>query len=84
MPSGFRSAERFDGRVGKILLGFPDEHGITHPERRFMFSLARELKMTVGELSERMSSRELAEWIAYFKIEASEREQAQQRAKRKR
>jgi len=49
-----------------------------------MFSLARELKMTVGELSERMSSRELAEWIAYFKIEASEREQAQQRAKRKR
>jgi len=31
----------------------------------FMFTLAAELKMTVAELGDRMSSRELQEWIAY-------------------
>ena len=30
-----------------------------------MFTLAAELKMTVAELGDRMSSRELQEWIAY-------------------
>lgn len=53
-----------------------------------MFHLARELGMTVGELGERMSSAELVEWMALYKIESSEREHqrqvAQQRSKRKR
>jgi hypothetical protein len=44
--------------------------------------------MTVGELSDRMSSAEMAEWMALYKIEASEREHsrqvAEQRSKRKR
>jgi hypothetical protein len=44
--------------------------------------------MTVAELQERMSSAELAEWIALTQIEASEKDQArqiaEQRAKRKR
>ena len=33
--------------------------------RFFMFTLAAELKMTVAELGDRMSSRELQEWIEY-------------------
>ena len=33
-----------------------------------MFTLAAELKMTVAELGDRMSSRELQEWIAYQSI----------------
>ena len=37
--------------------------------------------MTVGELLARMSSDELTEWIALYRIEHSEREQAAQRAK---
>lgn len=52
-----------------------------------MFGLARELGMTVSELGERMTSRELTEWMALYKIEASEqdhqRQVASQRAKRK-
>lgn len=48
-----------------------------------MFNLARELGMTVGELGERMSSREFTEWIALYKIEASERDHQRQRAKKK-
>jgi hypothetical protein len=44
--------------------------------------------MTVAELSDRMSSAEIAEWMALYKIENSEREHqrqvAQQRSKRKR
>jgi len=35
--------------------------------------------MTVGELQDRMSSSELAEWIALIKIENSEREQQRQK-----
>ena len=34
----------------------------------FMFMLAAELKMTVAELGDRMSSRELQEWIEYQSI----------------
>jgi len=34
----------------------------------FMFTLAAELKMTVAELGNRMSSIELQEWIAYQSI----------------
>lgn len=40
--------------------------------------------MPVGELLDRMSSEELTEWIALYRIEHSEREQAAQRAKAKR
>jgi hypothetical protein len=35
------------------------------PLRRFLFRLAGHLHMTVGELSERMDSVELSEWIIY-------------------
>lgn len=35
------------------------------PLRRFLFRLAGHLHMTVGELCQRMDSRELTEWIAY-------------------
>lgn len=40
--------------------------------------------MTVGDMLTRMSSEELTEWIALYRIEHSEREQAAQRAKAKR
>ena len=48
-----------------------------------MFHLARELGMTVGELGDRMSSTELVEWMALYKIEAGEREHSQQVAKQR-
>jgi hypothetical protein len=48
--------------------------------RRFEFFLARELGMTHGELLVRMTGHEFASWIAYYKLEADEREKAQQRA----
>jgi hypothetical protein len=38
-------------------------------ERRFYFSLARELGMTVKQLLASLDSRELSEWIAYFNLE---------------
>jgi len=37
--------------------------------------------MTVAELLTRMSSTELTEWIALYRIEHSEREQAAERAR---
>jgi hypothetical protein len=40
-----------------------------------VFSLARELGMTVGELERRMDSRELTEWMALRLIENGEAEQ---------
>ena len=43
-----------------------------HPELRFYFSLARELRMTVREMLEKMSSKEMAYWMAYFRIENEE------------
>lgn len=50
----------------------------------FEFHLARELKMTVGEMRARMSSREYGEWIALYRLEA-ERARTQRRlAKAKR
>lgn len=36
--------------------------------RRLLFRLAGHLKMTVGELESRMSSRELSEWIAFDRL----------------
>jgi hypothetical protein len=47
------------------------------PQRRFYFSLARELGMTVAELLARISARELAEWMAFSNLEAEERPQRQ-------
>lgn len=35
------------------------------PTRRFLFRLAGHLGMTVGEIENRMDSRELSEWMAY-------------------
>lgn len=47
-----------------------------------MFSLARELKIgTVAELQQRMSSRELAEWMAYFKLENEDNRRRESEAK---
>lgn len=37
--------------------------------------------MTVADMLDRMPSEELTEWMALYRIEHSEREQAQQRAK---
>ena len=52
---------------------------------RFQFSLARELKMTRAELTERVSMREFIDWIAYFTIEQEDQrrstEEAQDRAR---
>jgi hypothetical protein len=88
VPDRVVGAEGLGGPGGKVLLGYPDRNGVAHPERRFYFQLARELGMTVAELSDRMSSAEIAEWMALYKIENSEREHqrqvAQQRSKRKR
>jgi hypothetical protein len=88
VSDGVGGAEGLGGHRGKVLLGYPGRDGVAHPERRFYFQLARELGMTVGELSVRMSSAEMAEWMALYKIEASEREHsrqvAEQRSKRKR
>jgi hypothetical protein len=41
-----------------------------------MFSMARELGMTVAELGVRMSAAELDEWVALFQLEAEDRERA--------
>jgi hypothetical protein len=53
-------------------------HGVEF-DRRFLFGLARELKMTVGEIQHGrgtpMSSEELQEWRVFFKIEAAEEKQ---------
>lgn len=34
-----------------------------------MFRLARELGMSIRQLTEEMDSREISEWMAYFKVE---------------
>lgn len=36
-----------------------------------MFRLARELGMTKSRLLQEMDSRELSEWVAYFKVEST-------------
>lgn len=41
-----------------------------------MFRLARELHMTVGEIERSMSPGEFAEWVALWRIEAREAEEA--------
>lgn len=52
-----------------------------NPESRFYFTLARELKMTKAELLQRISSEELTEWIALYRIEAKEMEEVRRQAK---
>ncbi len=44
--------------------------------------LAEALGMTVGELLQRISSREIAEWKAYFKLRNEEAERRQRRGGR--
>jgi hypothetical protein len=44
------------------------------PERMFMFRLAKELGKTVRELGESLDSNEIAEWLAFFKVEREEQE----------
>ncbi len=39
------------------------------PLRRVLFRLAGHLGMTVGEIEERMSSTELAEWVALIRLD---------------
>jgi hypothetical protein len=44
------------------------------PERVFLFRLAKELGMTVRRLLNELDSREIAEWLAFFKIEREDSE----------
>jgi len=48
-----------------------------HPERLFVFRLARELGMSVSRVLVEMDSREIAEWMAFFTLEQEEREAKQ-------
>ena len=54
------------------------------PSLRFLYRLARDLRMTKQELFRRMSSEEFAEWAAFYNWEAKETERqrriAQQQA----
>lgn len=43
------------------------------PETVFVFRLAKELGKTVRELCESLDSRELSQWLAFFKFEDEER-----------
>jgi hypothetical protein len=47
----------------------------------FYFSLAESLGMPVGEMLQRMTSLELAEWMAYNRVRAAEYAQESQRVK---
>ncbi len=47
----------------------------------FYFSLAESLGMPVGEMLQRMSSKELAEWMAFNRVRAAEYEQDAQRVR---
>ena len=47
----------------------------------FYFSLAETLGMPVSEMLQRMSSKELAEWMAYNRVRAAEYEQDAQQAR---
>lgn len=45
---------------------------MAQPMRRNLFALADRLGKTISEIEE-ITPQELAEWIAYFRIEAKER-----------
>ena len=53
--------------------------GLLAGERRFYYELAGELGgMTVEEMLDRMSAREIAEWLIVYKLRENEREKARQ------
>tara|TARA_R100000773_G_scaffold15321_1_gene13923 strand:- start:2039 stop:2209 length:171 start_codon:yes stop_codon:yes gene_type:complete len=47
-----------------------------------MFSLAKELKMTVKRLADELTMEELLGWSAYFSIVDKERKQEEEKAQR--
>lgn len=47
---------------------------MTRPEKHLEFHLARMLGMTVAELLDRMSHREMVEWSAFLGLEAQHAE----------
>jgi hypothetical protein len=47
--------------------------------RRFCFGLASELGCTVAELLDRISSAELTEWMAWYRVEEEDRAEAEKR-----
>lgn len=49
----------------------------------FAFRLARDLRMSVGELRRRMSSAEFSEWVAFYSYEAKMRAEAEREARRR-
>jgi hypothetical protein len=49
----------------------------------FTFRLARDLGMTVAELERRLSTREFAEWAAFYAAEGKEIEAARKKAEQK-
>ncbi len=51
---------------------------------KFQYRLARDLKRTVRELQASMDSNEFVHWVAYYAMEAEERERAAREAKRRR
>lgn len=57
-------------------------------ERVFLFRLAKDLSMTVGDLEARMTTREFAEWAAYYaalrQAEEAEQKKAAGRARKRR
>ena len=52
------------------------------PRLQFEYHLARELKMTHGELQIRMSGDETAHWIAYFQRQQRDAEAEQRKQER--
>jgi len=55
------------------------------PDRWFLFTIARDLGMTVHELltgrREGLSSYEYEEWAVYYRMEAEEKKKAAQRSR---
>ena len=56
----------------------------TNLEARFHLELAESLGMTRGELLDRMSSKEMSEWLALWSLRADEREEMNRQAALKR
>lgn len=59
-----------------------------NPDLVFQFRLARDLRMTVGELRTKMSSLEYSQWATFYYVEQQERDKqramAEAEAKKKR
>lgn len=52
-----------------------------HPERRAYYELAERLGMGVQEMLDRLSSAEITEWFALWKVRSVEAEQEAAKAK---